>query len=63
LEKLERIHKRQLARFLNHLNKTGQLSPGLESDIKRVFGYLFEDISNAVNGHDKERDFGRNSEQ
>jgi len=54
LDKIDKIHKRQLARFLEHLTKTGQLSPGLETDVKRAFGYLFQDIHEAISGQDKD---------
>ena len=56
MDKINKIHKRQLARFLDHLKRTGQLSPGLEVDVKRAFGYIFEDVSDAIEGHDKENE-------
>lgn len=55
LSQIEKIRNRQLARFLAHLEKTGQLTPGLESDVKRSFRFVFEDIETAI-GHDKEND-------
>ena len=55
MEQIDKIHKRQLARFLDYLSRTGQLNPGLETDIKRVFGYIFEDVNEAMQGHDKEK--------
>ena len=58
MDKINKIHKRQLARFLDYLKRTGQLSPGLEVDIKRVFGYIFKDVSDAIYGQDKENENG-----
>ena len=55
MDRLTRIHKRQIARLLDHLKRTGQYTPELEKDIKRSFGYVFEDVADAVkHGHDKE---------
>ena len=51
---IKRIHKRQLARLLNHLQKTGQLTLSLEKDIKRGYGYVFTDIENLLTRHDRE---------
>lgn len=51
---IQKIRTRQLARFLTHLEKTGQLTPGLESDVKRAYRFAFEDIESAIKGHDKE---------
>ena len=58
MEEIDRIHKRQLARFPEYLKKTGQSNPGLETDIKRVFGYIFKDIDEIINGQDRENDNG-----
>lgn len=57
MEQIEKIHKRQLARFLEHLNRTGQLTPSLTVDIKRAFGYVFQDINTAL-GLDEENTDG-----
>jgi len=55
MDRLTQIHKRQIARLLDHLKRTGQYTPELEKDIKRSFGYVFEDVAEAVQqGHDKE---------
>lgn len=54
MEEIERLHKRQLARLLTHLKKTGQLTLALEKDIKRGYGYVFEDIENLLKRHDRE---------
>ncbi len=56
MEELERIRNRQLARLLSHLEKTQQLTPGLEVDIKRAYRFVFEDVAALVNGngHGKE---------
>ena len=52
--KIDRIHRRQVARLLDHLQRTGQLTPAMESDIKRSFGFVFEDVKTAIQGQDKE---------
>jgi len=54
MKQIDQIHKRQLARFLDFLSRTGQLNPGLETDIKRVFGFIFKDINMVINEHGKE---------
>ncbi len=46
--RLDRICKRQTARFLDHLEATRQSTPRLEADIKRVFGFVFSDIKQAL---------------
>lgn len=51
---LEKIRNRQLARFITHLKKTGQLTPGLESDVKRAYRFIFEDVEALFEGRDKE---------
>jgi len=51
---IEKIRTRQLARFLTHLEKTGQLTPGLESDVKRAYRFIFEDVETVIKGRDKE---------
>lgn len=54
LNRLDKIKNRQLARFLTHLKKTGQLTPELESDVKRAYRYFREDVETLIQGHDKE---------
>ena len=54
MEEIERLHKRQLARLLSHLEKTGQLTLALEKDMKRAYGYVFEDIKNLLKRQDME---------
>ena len=54
---LEKIRNRQLARFLDHLKKTGQFTTELEKDIKRSYRFIFEDIE-VVIGQDKEKKDG-----
>jgi len=54
---LEKIRNRQLARFLAHLQKTGQLTVELEKDIKRAYRFVFEDVEEAV-GTDKDKKNG-----
>jgi hypothetical protein len=54
-EQINRIHKRQVARMLDHLDRTGQLTPELATDIKRSFGYVFEDVKTVIKqGQSKE---------
>ncbi len=53
--KLDKIHRRQVARFLDHLRDRGRLTLPLEKDIKRSFGFVFQDVADAINtGPDKE---------
>ena len=54
-----RIHRRQIARLLDHLKRTGQYTVELEKDIKRSFGYVFQDVEQAMQqGQDKENQDG-----
>ncbi len=62
MDSITKIHKRQLARFLDHLKRTGQYTPELEKDIKRSFGYVFEDVRNATQGNDKENHYEQESD-
>jgi len=56
MENINKIHRRQLARFLDHLKKTGQLTPPLETDIKRAFGFIFLDVNEVLKQElDKEK--------
>jgi len=59
MDKINKIHKRQLARFLDHLKRTRQLTPGLEGDVKRAFGYIFQDVITFIQGQDKENQNGK----
>ena len=52
--RLDRICKRQQARFLDHLRDTRQSTPQLEADVQRVFGFIFSDVKSAVREHSKE---------
>jgi len=58
MNEIERLHKRQLARLLSHLEKTGQLTMELEKDLKRSFHYVFEDIENLIKRQGKEKTNG-----
>ena len=58
LDKIKKIRNRQLARFLDHLKRTGQFTPELEKDIKRSYRFIFEDIENLLQGQDKENSNG-----
>ena len=55
---VERLHKRQLARLLTHLERTGQLTVELEKDLKRAYRFAFTDIENLLTRHDKEKEDG-----
>jgi hypothetical protein len=52
--RIHKIRNRQQARFLDHLKRTGQLTPGLESDVKRAYSFFEEDVTKVVKGNDKE---------
>ena len=58
MDNLDRIQRRQVARFLDHLSRAGRLTPELEADVKRAYGYVFQDVRESVgqqkHGHDKE---------
>ncbi len=62
MNEINRLHKRQLARLLTHLKKTGQLTFELEKDLKRSFGFVFEDVTNLFARHDKEKESGNSQE-
>jgi len=47
-EKIRNIHRRQVARLLDHLHRTGQYTEQLEKDIKRSYGFAFQDVSAAI---------------
>lgn len=49
--RLDAICKRQTARFLDHLRSSNQATAKLENDTKRVFGFVFADIKQAVREH------------
>lgn len=55
-----RIHKRQIARLLDHLKHSGQYTAKLEKDLKRSFGFVFRDVEEAISqqGNDKELQHG-----
>lgn len=54
MDRIDKIHKRQLARLLDHLKETGQYTPTLEKDLKRSFGFTFQDIKRTLQEQDKE---------
>jgi len=58
MDKVEKLRNRQLARFLTHLKKTGQLTPGLEVDVKRAYRFLFEDVEKIIKGLNEEKKDG-----
>ena len=59
LDKVEKLHKRQIARLLTHLEKTGQLTVELEKDLKRAYRFAFEDVETLIQGLDKENTDGK----
>ena len=54
MDKVEKLHRRQLARLLTHLERTGQLTIELEKDLKRAYHYAFEDVETLISGLGKE---------
>lgn len=57
--RIEKIRNRQLARFLDHLKRTGQFTPELEKDVKRSYRFIFEDIKTFLQGQDEEKKDGK----
>jgi len=57
MDKIRKIRNRQQARFLAHLQKTGQLTPCLETDVKRAYTYFEQDVETAIQGKDKETEY------
>lgn len=53
VNQIEKIRNRQLARFLDHLKRTGQFTAELEKDVKRSYRFIFEDIETLIQGQDK----------
>jgi len=54
-DSIRNIHRRQIARLLDHLKRTNQLTVCLEKDIKRSFGFVFKDVEQAIQqGNDEE---------
>jgi hypothetical protein len=45
---LDRICKRQTARFLDHLRDTGQHTEQLERDFLRMMRFTFDDVKKSV---------------
>jgi hypothetical protein len=62
MDGIEQIRKRQTARLLGHLERTGKLTPELRADLLRSFGYVFEDVAALIeaerqgDGKDEQRD-------
>ena len=52
--RLDRICKRQQARFMDHLRDTRQATPRLEADVTRVFGFIFADVKTCIREHSTE---------
>ena len=47
-EKLDGICRRQQGRFMDHLEETKQSTPKLEADVRRLFGFIFSDVKQAL---------------
>ncbi len=60
---IDKIHKRQTARLLNHLEQTGQLTPELRSDILRSHGFIFEDVKAELERIQKGKGKDKNEEK
>ena len=60
MDSIDKIHRRQTARLLDHLERTGQLTDSLRSDILRSHGFIFEDVRAELDrikqGHGKDQD-------
>lgn len=56
MELIEGIRQRQTARLLAHLERTKQLTPELRADLLRSLGYMFEDVSSAINKQGEGKD-------
>jgi hypothetical protein len=59
MDQVDKIQRRQTARLLEHLERTGQLTDKLRSDILRSHGFIFEDVRAEMDrikqqGHGKE---------
>jgi predicted aldo/keto reductase-like oxidoreductase len=61
--RLDSICKRQTARFLDHLEATRQSTPRLETDVKRLFGFVFSDIKQALQEECKEANHAQPAKQ
>jgi hypothetical protein len=55
---IDKIHRRQLARLLDHLKRTGQYTDAIEKDLKRSFGFVFEDVKQTIQEQDKDNTHG-----
>jgi len=47
-DKLEKIRKRQTARFLQHLEDSRQLTPALRGDVMRAMSWAFGDVADLL---------------
>ena len=48
MEEIRKIHRRQVARLLDHLKNKNQLTDDLAKDMKRSFGFTFDDVEKAL---------------
>lgn len=53
---IQKIHRRQLARLLYHLNVKGRLTPELEKDLKRSFNFVFEDVQASISTQENDKE-------
>jgi hypothetical protein len=44
MDNIDKIHSRQLARLLAHLNGKGLLTHEIETTLKRSFRFVFDDV-------------------
>jgi len=52
---IDKIHNRQLARLLGHLEDSGRANPVLFEDIRRAFHWTFADIREELKGLRKDK--------
>jgi len=62
MDKVEKLKNRQLARLLDHLTRTGQLTVSLEKDLKRAYRFAFEDVAALLQRIDEEKKDGNNKD-
>ena len=62
MDKVEKLKNRQLARLLDHLTRTGQLTVSLEKDLKRAYRFAFEDVAVLLQRIDEEKKDGNNKD-
>jgi len=58
-DRLHRITRRQMARFLDHLRDKGRITPELEADVVRMFRYLFNDLHHELDAEEQNHEHVR----